>query len=95
MVLTWNKITKTYVFNIYEIKNNEFNMVSFEEVDNKIIQLLNEKTTVIEKIEILPMSKILIPSGIYVNLPENIFLKAENKSGIASKRSLLVRSLCY
>ena len=90
MVLTWNKIIKTYVFNICEKKDNEFNMVSFEEVDNEIMQWLTEKTTVIEKIEILPMSKVLIPSGIHVNLPENIFLKAENKSGIASKRSLIV-----
>ena len=65
-------------------------MVSFEEVDNEIMQWLTEKTTVIEKIEILSMSKVLIPSGIHVNLPENVFLKAENKSGIASKRSLIV-----
>lgn len=65
-------------------------MVSFEEVDNEIMQWLTEKTTVISKIEILPNSKILIPSGIHVNLPDNVFLKAENKSGIASKRSLIV-----
>ena len=79
-----------YTFNICEKKDNEFSLISFEEVDNQIMQWLTEKTTVIEKIEILPNSKILIPSGIHVNLPENIFLKAENKSGIASKRSLIV-----
>lgn len=90
LVLTWNKNIKSYVFNICEKKDNEFNMVSFEEVDNEIMQWLTEKTTVIEKIELLPMSKVLIPSGIHVNLPENIFLKAENKSGIASKRGLTV-----
>lgn len=90
LVLTWNKIIKKYIFNICEKKNNEFNMVSFEEVDNEIMQWLTEKTTVVSKIEILPNSKILIPSGIHVNLPENVFLKAENKSGIASKRGLTV-----
>jgi deoxyuridine 5'-triphosphate nucleotidohydrolase len=34
-------------------------------------------------------ASVLIPSGIHVKLPENVFLNAENKSGIASKRGLI------
>lgn len=89
LILTWNETLNTYVFNICE-KTDEINMISFEEVDSTIMKWLTEKTTVISKIEILPFSKVLIPSGIHVKLPKNVFLKAENKSGIASKRSLLV-----
>lgn len=40
-------------------------------------------------VKILPGSKVLIPSGIHVKLPEQIFLVGENKSGIASKRGLI------
>lgn len=89
LILTWNNNTKSYVFNISEF--NKFNIISFDDKNNEIIKWLSEKTTIISKIEILPNSKVLIPSGIHVNLPENIFLKAENKSGIASKRGLIIR----
>lgn len=89
LVLTWNQTLSTYVFNVCE-KSDDMDMISFEEVDSTIMKWLTEKTTVISKIEILPFSKVLIPSGIHVKLPKNVFLKAENKSGIASKRSLLV-----
>ena len=44
-----------------------------------------------EHIWIMPGSKVLIPSGIHVKLPFGIFLNAENKSGIASKRGLIKR----
>lgn len=43
----------------------------------------------VEKINIWVGSKVLIPSGIHVKLPENVILVAENKSGIASKRGLI------
>lgn len=89
LILTWNNNTKSYVFNISEF--NKFNIISFDDKNNEIIKWLSEKTTIISKIEILPNYKVLIPSGIHVNLPENIFLKAENKSGIASKRGLIIR----
>lgn len=46
-------------------------------------------TTYLESIQILPGSKILIPSGIHVKLPKNVILNAENKSGVASKRGLI------
>jgi dUTP pyrophosphatase len=90
LVLSWNKNLNKYVFNICEKKNNEFSMISFEEVEHEIMKWLTEKTTVISRIEMQSLSKVLIPSGIHAKLPENVFLKAENKSGIASKRSLIV-----
>ena len=43
----------------------------------------------IKNICIMPFTKILMPSGIHVRLPEEVFLVAENKSGIASKRGLI------
>ncbi len=46
------------------------------------------KNDLILKIELLPHASINIPSGIHVNLPENVFLQAANKSGIASKRRI-------
>lgn len=46
-------------------------------------------TTYLDSIQILPGSKVLIPSGVHVKLPENVILNAENKSGIASKRGLI------
>ena len=46
-------------------------------------------STRIAAIEILPGGKVLIPSGIKANLPHGVYLKAENKSGISSKRGLI------
>jgi len=57
------------------------------EIDMKTTELL--MTTYLYSIQILAGSKILIPSGIHVKLPENVILTAENKSGIASKRGLI------
>lgn len=45
--------------------------------------------TPIISMEVGANASVLIPSGIHVKLPENVFLNAENKSGIASKRALL------
>lgn len=91
LILTWNKSLKTYVFNICDNEDNN-NIISFEEVDHTIMKWITEKTTVISKIELLPLGRVLIPSGIHVALPKNVFLKAENKSGVASKRGLVVGS---
>ncbi len=44
--------------------------------------------TIVKSIDLDTNEKILIPSGIHVNLPKNVFLKVENKSGVASKRGL-------
>ena len=41
-------------------------------------------------IELEPGKSVLIPSGLKVNVPENYALICENKSGIATKKSLLV-----
>ena len=45
----------------------------------------------VNRIKLTMGAKVLIPSGIHVKLPNNVFLVAENKSGIASKRGLTVR----
>lgn len=50
---------------------------------------IENKDTVVISIDLEFGEKILIPSGIHVNLPKNVYLKVENKSGIASKRGLI------
>jgi len=40
--------------------------------------------------ELLPHQSVLIPSGIKVKLPEGYALVANNKSGIASKKQLII-----
>lgn len=90
LYLDWNENTKEYVFKIGEYTDsNEWKIFDFNELNVEIIKWITEDDTVISRIEIEPHAKILIPSGIHVNLPEGIFLKAENKSGIASKRGLI------
>ena len=90
LYLDWNENTKEYVFKIGEYTDsNEWKIFDFNELNVEIIKWITEDDTVISRIEIEPHAKILIQSGIHVNLPEGIFLKAENKSGIASKRGLI------
>ena len=90
LVLSWNKNTNEWVFNICDKEKTKGNILSdVIEPESKIMNWLLEDGTVISRIEMLPHSRINIPSGIYANLPENIYLKAENKSGIASKRGLV------
>ena len=90
LYLDWNENTKEYVFKIGEYTDsNEWKIFDFNELNVEIIKWITEDDTVISRIEIEPHAKILIPSGIHVNLREGIFLKAENKSGIASKRGLI------
>lgn len=87
LVLTWNETINEWAFNICEYSKDNI-LVSMNDISDEIIQWLTEDDTVISKIEMLPHSKINIPSGIHVNLPNNVYLKVENKSGIASKRGL-------
>jgi deoxyuridine 5'-triphosphate nucleotidohydrolase len=44
----------------------------------------------IESIELRPDGSLLIPTGIKVKIPKNHILKFENKSGVASKKGLLI-----
>lgn len=71
------------------IYTNIISEISKDEYENLFE---NRNETVITNIEIFPHSKVLIPSGIHVNLPDNVFLIADNKSGIAAKRGLIVGS---
>ena len=50
---------------------------------------IEDPDTVVKSIDLTMNEKILIPSGIHVNLPENVFLKVDNKSGVCSKRALI------
>ncbi len=89
LVLTWNKVTNEWAFNVCNYDDKDKNIIAgFNEVENDIIKWMTEDETVVSKIEILPHASINIPSGIHVNLPDNIFLQAANKSGIGSKRRL-------
>ena len=56
----------------------------------KYNEWIENKDTVVKSIDLDFGEKILIPSGIHVKLPKNVFLNAANKSGIASKRGLVV-----
>lgn len=52
----------------------------------------NEETGFIQTIVLRPGDSVLIPTGIKVNVPHGYALIYDNKSGVASKRSLLVGS---
>jgi dUTP pyrophosphatase len=54
--------------------------------------ILKDGYRVVAGIEILPHCRVLIPSGIHVNFQEGFMLKAENKSGVAHKKGLVVGS---
>lgn len=71
----------------------KFVPVNQSAVDKDVDYSETIKNLKVQYIKILPGSRVLIPSGIHVNLPKNVFLNAENKSGIASKRGLL-RGAC-
>jgi dUTP pyrophosphatase len=57
--------------------------------DLSVAELETLMITPVTCVKILPGSKVLIPSGVHVKLPEQVFLVGENKSGIASKRGLI------
>ena len=90
LVLKWSGTTSQWTFGVCDFedkKNSIFN--GMNELDNEIIKWLTEDETVVASIEMMPHASVNIPSGIKMNLPENIFLMAANKSGIASKRRLV------
>ena len=90
LVLKWSDVTSQWAFGVCDYddkKNSVFN--EFSEPDNEIVKWLTEDETVVRAIELLPHASVNIPSGIKMNLPENVFLMAANKSGIASKRRLV------
>ena len=89
LFLTWNKNINEWVFNIeyFDADGKRCNSLLID-LNDEIGKWIGEKTTYISHIELEPHAKINIPSGIHVNLPENVFLKIENKSGISSKRGL-------
>jgi dUTP pyrophosphatase len=63
-----------------------------KDVKNSCNTYIPNKKKLIESIIIEPQSRILIPSGVHVNLPEAHALIAFNKSGIAHKKGLIVGS---
>ena len=90
IVLKWNQITGRFVTNICADEDLNTSLgVNFKEITDDIIAWTLDVDTIISKVEMLPGSKICLPCGIHVNLPSNVLLKAENKSGIASKRGLI------
>jgi deoxyuridine 5'-triphosphate nucleotidohydrolase len=42
--------------------------------------------------DLLPNTSVLIPSGIHITLPKGYCLKLENKSGVSSKKHLVVKA---
>lgn len=83
--------TNKYTLKIVEKVNDFYEIYSYLNKDYSLSTDILESLmlTPLNKIVMYPGSKILIPSGIHVKLPANIFLNAENKSGIASKRGLI------
>ena len=90
LILSWNSKINEYEFKFCEKTEFDTNLLEITEINNELMQWITENETVISRIELLPHSKVLIPSGIHVRLPEGIFLNGSNKSGIASKRGLLI-----
>jgi dUTP pyrophosphatase len=66
----------------------EFSEEFIKDLENKNPKQVWDYTN--SELMIEPGGSLLIPSGIKVRLPENFMLTAFNKSGIASKKSLLV-----
>ena len=90
LVLSWNKNINEYEFKFCEKNEFDTNVIKINEINDQLMQWITEEKTVVSKIELLPHSKVLIPSGIHVRLPKGVFLNGSNKSGIASKRGLLI-----
>lgn len=90
---------ETWLIVIHEKVDGELKTIFNRKPEVHGVAFLNNKpsdaeletllTVPVESIKILPGGKVLIPSGIHVKLPEQVFLVGENKSGIASKRGLI------
>ena len=59
------------------------------EVTKDFVEIV-EENGIVKKMILKPGQSVLIPSGIKVKVPENMMLQFTNKSGIASKRHLIV-----
>ena len=95
LVLKWNATANEWSFQISEYNEAQGStntLFNISKPEDKISKWLVDAGTVISRIKLLPQGRILIPSGIHMKLPENVFLKFDNKSGIASKRGLIVGS---
>ena len=90
IVLKWNENSKKWMFSISEYDTgNSFSLIDINNPNDKITKWLTDENTVVSKIALLPTSRVLIPSGIHLNLPDNVYVKFENKSGVSSKRGLV------
>lgn len=69
---------------------NYSNYVLHQQIEVPVEELKAIINKPVNRIKLTMGAKVLIPSGIHVKLPNNVFLVAENKSGIASKRGLTV-----
>lgn len=78
-----NDLTETELRECYTKVGGDFN----ESINNHSKQLDSD---ILESFTIQPNHSILIPTGVKVNIPHNHILKFENKSGVASKKGLLV-----
>jgi dUTP pyrophosphatase len=98
--ITMNGKTETWIIVVHEKSDGSLLPVISRKPGSNAIAFFNGgkttdeelellKTAGVNKITILPGGKILIPSGIHVNLPNEVMLVAENKSGIAAKRGLI------
>lgn len=95
IVLKWNENAKKWLFSIAEYDpSNEasFSLIDVTNPNDKITKWITDEGTVVSRVMLMPSSRILIPSGIHVNLPDNVYIKFENKSGISAKRGLVFGS---
>lgn len=93
--LVKNKVDNRELWIRFRLNENNnivyYNLNKFmKEIDQKWNNWIEDKNTYVISIDMQPGDKILIPSGIHVDLPSDIFLDAQNKSGIASKRGLVI-----
>lgn len=90
LILPNKNINGKYIIKIIKAFTDFFDIFSLDKhyiLPDEILE--NLMKTPIHRIIMKQYAKILIPSGIHVKLPKNVFLNAENKSGIASKRGLI------
>lgn len=96
--IEYNKVIKTIAIQLNRFEHSDiifFMEPNFVEITKKNNKEKHEKilNSPVKRILLGAQNKICIPSGIHVNLPRNVFLNAENKSGVASKRGL-VKGAC-
>lgn len=93
-IINYNSKEEAVTLFLYKTHNqNEFKFRLIDKLHDVYTSEHQIFNSIITKILIDPGAKVCIPSGIHVNLPKNVFLNAQNKSGIASKRGL-VKGAC-